>query len=95
MTAKYSNYMSRFQGQADALAGKLPSLLVAADRVAATVAQGVHEARRCWPRVFGSTVLMRLMTPPIMLIGAVQRGPTRFMLGKMNGEAAQRCLALE
>ena len=38
--------MSRFQGQADALAGNLPSLLVAADRVAATVAQGVHGRRR-------------------------------------------------
>ena len=46
MTAKYSNYISRFQGQADILAGNLPSLLVAADRVAATVAQGVHGRRR-------------------------------------------------
>ncbi len=46
MTAKFSNYISRFQGQADTLVGNLPSLLVAADRVAATVAQGVHGRRR-------------------------------------------------
>ncbi len=38
--------MSRLQGQADALAGNLPPLLVAADQVAAMVAQGVHGRRR-------------------------------------------------
>ena len=34
------------QGQANALAANLPRLLVAADRVASTVAQGVHGRRR-------------------------------------------------
>ena len=46
MTAKSPLPMSRLQGQADALAGNLPPLLVAADRVAAVVAQGVHGRRR-------------------------------------------------
>ncbi|MBV9782837.1 MAG: hypothetical protein JO264_03375, partial [Acidisphaera sp.] len=32
--------------RAEALAGRLPPLLVAAERVAATVAQGVHGRRR-------------------------------------------------
>ncbi len=32
--------------QAEALAGRLPPLLVAAERVAATVVQGVHGRRR-------------------------------------------------
>jgi len=42
MTAKSPPPMFRLQCQADALAGNFPPLLVAAERVAAMVAQGVH-----------------------------------------------------
>ncbi len=37
---------SRLRQRAEALAATLPPLLVAAERVAATVAQGVHGRRR-------------------------------------------------
>ena len=67
-------------GQADALSRQFTIPLVAADG-----------SRRRWPRgctgagvlakgrAFGSTVLTRLGTLSIILIGADQRGPTRFI----------------
>ncbi len=45
MIAKPPSTMSRLQSRANALAGNLPPLLVAADRVAAMVSQGVHGRR--------------------------------------------------
>ena len=46
MNAQSTHTVSQLHGQADVLAGNLPALMVAADRVAATVAQGVHGRRR-------------------------------------------------